>query len=236
MHIFYTPDIKGDKYTLTEDESKHCIKVLRLSLNDTVFLIDGKGGLCKARIIDNHHKRCTVEVFEKQHDNKKRNYYLHIGIAPTKNIARFEWFLEKATEIGIDEITPFVGFHSERKTIKPPRLQKIIVSALKQSLQTYCPKLNEIVSFTDFMQKAGHFSGDKFIAHCAENGKKTQLKDACKSKQKVLILIGPEGDFSKDEIVMARKSGFQEISLGNTRLRTETAGIVACHTLALQNQ
>lgn len=233
MHLFYTPDISENFYTLNEIESKHCIKVLRLDKNDIIKLIDGKGGFYTAKISDPNPKKCIVEIIETQKEYGKRNHYLHIAIAPTKNIDRFEWFLEKATEIGIDEITPILCEHSERKAIKPERLEKIIISAVKQSLKGYKPKLNELTLLEDFIQQ--DFDGDKFIAHCEEN-EKLLLKNAYQAKHHAIILIGPEGDFSPNEIDNTKKAQFKEISLGESRLRTETAGVVACHTVNLLNE
>jgi 16S rRNA (uracil1498-N3)-methyltransferase len=233
MHLFYTPDLSGKIYTLNESESKHCIKVLRLSINDQVQLIDGKGGFYTAQIIDANPKKCSVEIIKEEKEFGKRNHYLHIAIAPTKNNDRFEWFLEKATEIGINEITPIICEHSERKVIKPERLEKIIISAVKQSIKAYKPKLNKIIPYKDFM--ASEFQGDKFIAHCEEI-EKTALKSSYKKGNSALVLIGPEGDFDPKEIALAKENNFQEISLGESRLRTETAGVVACHTINLLNE
>lgn len=232
MHLFYTPDISGDFYTLDETESKHCIKVLRLSEGDTIFLVDGKGGFFEAQITDTHPKKCTVRVIDKKFRYGHLNYELHIAIAPVKNIDRFEWFLEKCTEIGINEITPLLCRYSERKAIKEERLNKIITSAMKQSIKAYHPVLNPMNSFNEFIKKP--FEGAKYIAHC-DNGQKELLKDLVKKGESTLILIGPEGDFSKEEIDSAINCGFKEISLGNSRLRTETAGVVACHTVSLMN-
>lgn len=233
MHLFYTPDISAETYTLNEIESKHCTRVLRLTTNDQIELIDGKGNLFEAKITDPNPKKCSVEVVKTVKEFGKRNHYLHIAIAPTKNIDRFEWFLEKATEIGIDEITPIICEHSERKVIKPERLEKIIISAIKQSIKAYKPTLNKLISFSEFITQ--NFEGKKYIAHCEENSK-TLLKSACKKEENVLILIGPEGDFSPTEIELAKQNNFIETSLGESRLRTETAGIVACHTINLINE
>ncbi len=233
MQLFYTPDIKTNIYTLNEIESKHCIRVLRLSINDRIQLIDGKGSFYEAKIIDPNPKKCTVEIIETKKEFGKRNHYLHIAIAPTKNIDRFEWFLEKATEIGIDEITPILCEHSERKMIKPDRLEKIIISAIKQSIKAYKPKLNDLTNYKDFVIQSSDC--EKFIAHCEEN-KKTHLKNTYNKGNNVVILIGPEGDFSEQEIELAKKYNFHETSLGQSRLRTETAGVVACHTINLLNE
>lgn len=233
MHLFYTPDLKGKIYTLEESESKHCVRVLRLNVNDQIQLIDGAGGFYTAKIIDANPKKCSIEVISEKKEFGKRDYYLHIAIAPTKNNDRFEWFLEKATEIGIDEITPILCEHSERKVIKEDRFEKIIISAVKQSIKAYRPILNHLTPYSEFI--TSNFNGDKFIAHCEENEKKL-LKTNYIKKNNALILIGPEGDFSPNEILLARNNNFQEISLGESRLRTETAGVVACHTINLLNE
>lgn len=232
MHLFYTPDITGKIYTLDPIESKHAVKVLRLAVGDEIQLIDGKGGFYTAKIENADPKRCIVEIISEQKEYGKRDHYLHIAIAPTKSNDRFEWFLEKATEIGIDEITPVVCEHSERKTIKPERFEKIIVSAVKQSIKAYKPTLNPLTDFRDFIRSGSQH--DKFIAHCEEN-EKTLLKSAYHKGKGAVILIGPEGDFSTKEIELAREYNFKEISLGKSRLRTETAGIVACHTINILN-
>lgn len=233
MHLFYTPDISGIIYNLREEESKHAIRVLRLKQGDSIYLIDGKGGFYTAKIIVDSPKKCIVQVTEAKKEHGKKEFYLHIAVAPTKNMERFEWFLEKATEIGIDEITPIRCEHSERTILKPERLEKIIVSAMKQSMKAYCPKLNEIKSFKSFVQE--QFSGQKLIAHCADSAK-SKLKNAYIRNATAVILIGPEGDFSKEEITFAIENNFQAVSLGDSRLRTETAALVACHTMNLINE
>lgn len=233
MQLFYVPDISGAEFFLNEAESKHAIKVLRLSNGDTIQLVDGKGGFYKAEIADANPKKCRLKITSTQTDSGKTDFYLHIAIAPTKNIDRFEWFLEKATEIGINEITTLLTEHSERKTVKTERLEKILISAMKQSVKAYLPVLNEITHFNDLISATT--CKNKFIAHCSA-GEKTHLKNAVKKGEDVLVLIGPEGDFSADEIRFAKEYGFQEISLGNSRLRTETAGVVACHIVNLANE
>jgi 16S rRNA (uracil1498-N3)-methyltransferase len=233
MHIFYTPLIQSETYILNEEESKHCVRVLRLKVQDIVYLIDGVGGFYHARIIDANPKQCKVFVYQKFEEFGKRNYHLTIAIAPTKNIERFEWFLEKATEIGVDRIIPIVCQQSERKIIKLERLNKIIVEAIKQSKQSYLPQLAEICTYKENINNA--FTGKKLIAFCSEE-EKTYLKNSVLPGENALILIGPEGDFSPDEIKQAFEKGFTGVSMGNNRLRTETAGIVACQTLAIINQ
>ena len=232
MNIFYTPDIEGDQYTLSEEESKHCIRVLRHSMGDELTLVDGKGGLYKTEITDPNPKRCSVKVIETKQEFEKLGYQLHIGIAPTKNIDRFEWFLEKATEIGITEITPLLCEHSERKQIKTERLNKVIISAMKQSLKAYLPKLNNLTTFDTFLENQQY--SKKLIAHC-ENGDKKHLFNAAMKGEYVCVLIGPEGDFSPDEISKAFDAKFEEISLGDSRLRTETAGVVSAQIVNLLN-
>ncbi len=233
MHLFYTPDIIGNEYTLPEEESKHCIKVLRLEVGDEIFLIDGKGGFYQCEIIQAQLKRCEVRCIQKTENYGKRDYRLHIAIAPTKNIERIEWFLEKCTEIGIDEITPLLCNHSERKVIKEDRLEKVIISAMKQSLKAYLPKLNPLTEFPYFVKN--NPSSLKCIAHCDEGNKKS-LQEIYHPGQDITILIGPEGDFSENEIKLAQDNNFIPITLGESRLRTETAGIVACHSINFLNE
>ncbi|HEY3372862.1 MAG TPA: 16S rRNA (uracil(1498)-N(3))-methyltransferase [Prolixibacteraceae bacterium] len=233
MHIFYTPDIAGSSYTLDETESKHCIRVLRLEQGDEIILVDGRGGYFTAQIVDPNPKRCAVKVIKSELNFGLRPFQIHVAIAPTKNIERIEWFLEKTTEIGINQITPLLCRFSERKDIKTERLEKVMVSAMKQSLKAYLPQLNPLTKFNDFI--AQPFEGQKFIAHCDEQHRDL-LKKMIIPNQNYLILIGPEGDFSPEEIKMAIEAGFHPVSLGDSRLRTETAGVVACHTFHLLNE
>jgi len=227
MHLFYTPDIQPThpQYFLSEEESKHAIRVLRLNVGDEVQLIDGRGGLYAAEIKDAHPKRTILQINSVKLEFNKRNHYLHIAIAPTKNIERLEWFLEKATEIGIDEISLIICQRSERKEAKTDRLNKIITAAIKQSIKAYHPILNEPESLAKLMTR--EFDGQKFIAHC-EVGDKVNLKQAIVPGGKYLILIGPEGDFTPKEIEDALSNGFKAITLGESRLRTETAALEAC--------
>lgn len=234
MSLFYAPDLKQCNI-LPEEESQHAIKVLRLTSGDIIDVVDGRGLHCKGRITLPHAKHCEFEIIDGRFEPNPRNFKLHIAIAPTKNIERLEWFIEKATEIGIDEITPVVCRFSERKIIKAERLEKIIVSASKQSLKAYFPKLNPLCSFQDFLVQHKDIYAQQFIAHCYE-GEKPLLKYACKPSTDTLILIGPEGDFSPEEVKEAIHLNFQTVSLGESRLRTETAGIVACDTVGFVNQ
>lgn len=235
MQLFYTPDIDpaNSHYFLNEEESKHCIRVLRLEKGNEVQLIDGKGGLYTAVIQDPHPKRTILQITATVAAFNKRNHYLHIAMAPTKNIERMEWFLEKATEVGIDEITPIICQRSERKEVKIDRLNKIITAAIKQSIKAYHPVLNEPISYKQFIAKP--FDGQKFIAHC-ENGEKTNLKAEFMNNGKYLILIGPEGDFNPEEIGDALHNDFKAITLGDSRLRTETAALEACFEVNFLNR
>jgi 16S rRNA (uracil1498-N3)-methyltransferase len=228
MNLFYSYNLQNSN-VLPEEESAHAIKVLRLKCGDEIDIIDGQGLFCKAKITLMHPKHCEFQVFERISDKNPRKHNLHIAIAPTKNIDRFEWFVEKATEIGIDRITPLLCRFSERKTLKIERLEKIIVAACKQSQQLYFPKIEEIINFDSFLQQTGNNNAQKFIAHCYPT-EKPLLKNICLPAKDTIILIGAEGDFSIEEIALAQKYGFIAVSLGNSRLRTETAGIVACAT------
>jgi 16S rRNA (uracil1498-N3)-methyltransferase len=232
MHLFYTPDITTDPYSLSEEESRHCQKVLRLRDGDTVYLTDGRGTLFHARIADARGRQVMVEVISRQENYGRRPYRLHLAVAPTKNTDRYEWFLEKATEIGVDEITPLICEHSERRTLRTDRLVKIITAAVKQSVQAWHPKLNEPVEFRKFI--AHDLPGQHFIAHLDEQ-QPLELQRLYTKGSDTVILIGPEGDFSEQEMESALKAGFLCVSLGRTRLRTETAAVVACHTVCLLN-
>lgn len=232
MQLFYVPNISGAEVVLDETESKHAVRVLRLQNGNQVQIIDGNGGFYEAEITDANPKKCRLSIVKSTLDFGKKDFHLHIAIAPTKNNDRFEWFLEKATEIGIDEITPLLTSHSERKTINAERLEKILVSAMKQSLKASLPKLNSITSLKELVMS--NKTENRFIAYC-DDFQKDHLKDLIKKEKNVLVLIGPEGDFSPDEVEFAVKNGYQVVSLGESRLRTETAGIVACHIVNLVN-
>ena len=230
--MFYAPDLEGDHYTLEEKESKHIVKVLRMKAGDTIMLTDGAGKLITTELVNEDPRRCEVRVVDVVEDYGKRGFLLHIAIAPTKNINRFEWFIEKATEIGIDEITPLICQRSERKVVKTDRLKKVITSAMKQSVKAYHPVLNEASSFKDLVCR--DHSMQKYIAY-VEQGEHPALQTLYKNGEDAIVLIGPEGDFSPEEVIMAKENGFKVISLGKSRLRTETAGVVAVHTVAIAN-
>lgn len=232
MHVFYTPDIAVDG-ELPEEEAGHCLRVLRLGVGDEVMLTDGKGFFYKAVITAAMGKRCQVKVVETIGQAPLWNGHLHLAMAPTKNMDRIEWFAEKATEIGFDELSFVNCRFSERKVIKTERIEKIVVSAVKQSLKARKPLVNELTDFGKFIQQK--FEGQKFIAHCYE-GDKPLLKDVLIPGKDAVVLIGPEGDFSPEEVQKAEAAGFQAISLGKSRLRTETAALVAVHIMNLFNQ
>ena len=234
MQLFYTPDINSDEYTLSKEESRHCIQVLRKKIGDIIYLVDGKGGYYKATLIGDNPKSCQLKIDQVERNYGKSAIHIHIAIAPTKMNERFEWFLEKSTEIGINEITPILCEHSERKVLKLERMNKILVAAMKQSKQAYLPKLNAAVSFDSFV--SNNTIEERYIANCAENDKKKQLKEVIKKGTDTLVLIGPEGDFSQKEINYAMRHGFSSVSLSKNRLRTETAAIVSCNTINLINQ
>jgi len=235
MQLFYTPDISplDQQYFLNEEESQHCTRVLRLTEGTDVQLIDGRGTLYNARIMIANPKKTLLRIISIITEFHKRDHYLHIAIAPTKNIERIEWFLEKSSEIGIDEISLIICQRSERKEVKIERLNKIITSAIKQSVKAYHPVLNEPVSFNKLIAKS--FEGQKFLAHC-DKGDKADLKTEIIKKGRYLVLIGPEGDFTNVEIDEGLHNGFKAISLGQSRLRTETAGLEACFEVNFLNR
>lgn len=234
MQLFYNSDIKqGDtNFFFDKEESKHIVKVLRKKEGDKIFITNGLGYLFESEILIASEKKCEVKITKESY-KQPDSFYTHIAVAPTKMNDRMEWFLEKATEIGIHEITPIICEHSERKVYKIDRAEKIIQAAMKQSLHYYIPKINEPILLSQFVKS--NFEGQRFIAHCEETDKKSFQKTIAKN-EKVTILIGPEGDFSTKEIHLAMANHFIPVTLGNTRLRTETAALVACHTLALLNE
>lgn len=234
MQLFYNPDINEttESFSFDKEESRHIIKVLRKKDSDILHVTNGLGFLFETEITLASDNKCIVQVLSIKKTPEPK-FHLHLAVAPTKMNDRFEWFLEKATEIGIQEITPIFCDRSERKVINLERFEKIILSAMKQSNETYLPKLNEAVSFKEFIKQKNE--GLQLIAHCEETDKKS-LKDILKSNENVTMLIGPEGDFSEKEITLALENNFQPVTLGNTRLRTETAAIVACHSVVFFNE
>ncbi len=233
MQLFYNPEINENdlKFTFSKEESRHIILVLRKKEGDVLHITNGEGLLINGKIVSANVKKCVVDIITSTQEKFAKNK-LHMAVAPTKMNDRFEWFLEKATEIGVHEITPVICERSERKVIKKNRLEKVLQSAMKQSLRTYLPKLNEATSYREFLKKITTES--RFIAHCEEDDK-TAFSTQIIGDTDVTILIGPEGDFSRKEIKSAYEHGFLPISLGNSRLRTETAAIVACTLVNLTN-
>lgn len=233
MHIFFTSNINGGQAILSPEESAHCIRVLRLKKGDAVEIIDGKGGYYSAVIQSDDTRGCVLEITGMKEPARERHGKVHIAIAPTKHIDRFEWFVEKVVEIGIDEITPLLCQRSERRVLKTDRLEKLIISTMKQAKVALKPVLNELTPLENMisgLQKKEDLG--RFIAHCEDN-RTGLLQNVCRKDHDGLVLIGPEGDFSPAEIQEAMMSGFIPVSLGDNRLRTETAGIVACHILNL---
>jgi 16S rRNA (uracil1498-N3)-methyltransferase len=233
MDLFFFPEVQPGDFTFNREESKHIIKVLRSKTGDELFITDGKGHLFAGKIDGDNPNKCSVKITSSKKMPKHRPYHVHLAVAPTKNMSRFEWFLEKATEIGIDEITPIKCDHSERLHINQQRLEKVMIAALKQSQQFWLPKLNPLQTLKELLRT--DIKGQKFIAYVDMNNK-TLLKSSYIPGKDSIVLIGPEGDFSEQEIELAISAGYLQISLGENRLRTETAAIVACHTINLLNQ
>lgn len=230
-NIFYTPNILST-LELPQEEAQHCVRVLRKKEGDEILLTDGKGHFYDAQIVQASLKHCIVRIVNTIEYPKPWNFNLRIAFAPTKNIDRIEWFSEKATEIGIDRFTPLLCQFSERKEIKRHRIEKILVSAMKQSQKAVLPQLDDMLPFSSFIKQP--FDGRRFIAHCYD-GNKPLLKNTYCKGDNALILIGPEGDFSEKEVKDALDNGFEPISLGESRLRTETAALVACNTVHVLN-
>jgi len=234
MQIFYAPYIEGNHFTLDENESKHLVRVLRETPGTPVSLIDGKGNLYKGFIKTANPKACEIEITDVIKEFGKRSYRLHMAISPLKNTDRTEWFVEKSVEMGIDEITPLICSRTEKKMIRTERLNSIIVSAMKQSIKTFRPVLHPPVLFNDFISHG--YTGVKMIAHCNTGFRRDRIHDVYSRGNDAVILIGPEGDFTTEETEAALSGGFLSVHLGESRLRTETAGIAACHSVYFINQ
>jgi 16S rRNA (uracil1498-N3)-methyltransferase len=231
MNLFYGIPSGDGIATLTEDESGHCIRVLRKKNGDKIYFTDGEGNYYHGSILSADPRKCTVTILETTRPPSNKNYSLHIAIAPTKNLDRFEWFLEKATEIGIDTITPVICTHSERRILKTERLQKVLLSAMKQSLKTFLPVIHEAVALEVFLNQ--QVSGQKFIC----SGSATpHLKNQLQLGSQYTLLVGPEGDFTGEEISLVQENNFIPVNLGTSRLRTETAGVVTCSIVSLLNE
>ena len=232
MYLFYAPDIENE-CILPEEESLHCVRVLRKAVGDELKITDGKGFFYDAHITVAHPKHCEVAIDRKEKWAKGWNGTFHLAIAPTKNMERMEWMAEKITELGVDTITPLLCRYSERKELKTARLDKILISAMKQSQKALLPRLHPLTPFSVFMEQP--FEGERLIAHCYPGVKKT-LKQAYTQGKEVVVLIGPEGDFSEEEVALATEKGFVPVTLGDSRLRTETAALFACSAFHFSQQ
>ena len=233
MNVFYIKGAKEGLITMPEEESKHCVKVLRMTEGERFCVTDGEGSLYDAELVDALPKHATVNLTNKRKGYDHWSFNLEIAIAPTKLNERTEWFLEKATEIGIDRVRLFTSYHSERRAANVERFQKVMIAAMKQSIKSRLPKIDDLVPFDKLVKQP--FEGQKFIAWIDDNVKDC-LCDLYQKGENALILIGPEGDFSPEEVALAKENGFVPVSLGDARLRTETAAMVACHTVQLMNQ
>ncbi|MFC2090277.1 16S rRNA (uracil(1498)-N(3))-methyltransferase [Bacteroidota bacterium] len=232
MNIFYKPHINADHIVLDPKESAHCIKVLRSKKGDRVYLIDGRGGYYEAEIVEDDPRACRISIVSSQFDYQPLNYELHLAVAPTKSMDRFEWFIEKATEIGITSITPIQCSRSERKNIRKDRIEKVMIAAAKQSVKAYFPDIQELTPFADWVKQ--HRGKAGYIAHCMD-GQKTDIRQI-PVHESLYIAIGPEGDFTPEELKLAQGCGFESMSLGAFRLRTETAAVFVCSALSYKLQ
>ena len=233
MEIYYQPDLGNESLFLPEDESRHCIRVLRRTKGDKISVVNGLGLRVTAEITEANPRACRFKVLDKELE-KEPNFSVQLAIAPTKNQDRIEWFVEKSVELGVDKIAFYFSKHSERKKINLDRIKKKAIMAMKQSGQSRLPEFSINKSLQELIQKSRDLD-QKFIAYVDFNNP-THLMDITKKSSEVLVLIGPEGDFSDEELQLALDSGFRKVSLGQNRFRTETAGIAACHILNLINR
>lgn len=233
MHIFYTPHISANEAILESEEARHCAQVLRMRVGEELIVVDGKGGYYNGVLAEIGKRECRVAIREAQQDYGKRPFRVHLAVAPTKNMSRWEWMLEKATEVGVDQLTPLLCNRSERVHVRVDRLEKIALAAMKQSGQAFLPLIAEPMAFSDLVTRAAY--PQRFIAHCLPNEKSSLAKN-CEPEKDVLILVGPEGDFTPEEVEQALSLGFQAVELGPTRLRTETAGLAALMAVHFANK
>ena len=241
MHLFLSNDTQGPYAQLSPDESRHCVRVLRMNVGDELWVTSGDGTMCRARLVTPDPDSCEVEIVERIPNYQPRPFRLHIAVAPTKNNARLEWFIEKAVEIGIDRITPLICDHSERGSLRTDRLEKLALSAMKQSLKATRPVIDEPMKILDFLQNPDshihtftHSKIQKFVCYCSGDDRHS-LRQLYTPGSDALVLIGPEGDFSDREITTALQQGFQPVTLGDSRLRTETAALYATTVLNFMN-
>lgn len=235
MYIFFTSDIQGDLAFLHEEEAAHCAQVLRRKPGDELIWVDGHGGRYTGILEEVHKKRCLLRILQKAHEPLPRSWQMHVAMAPTKNADRTEWFLEKAVEIGIDKFTPLLCEHSERKIWRADRMEKIAVAAMKQSMQSRLPEIAPLCSFKEFVSAPFPAGVEKCIAHCRPDEAKKSLKQNYQPGKSVCVVIGPEGDFSENEVLLALNHGFIAVSLGQNRLRTETAALYALQMIHFIN-
>jgi 16S rRNA (uracil1498-N3)-methyltransferase len=233
MQVFYSDNISDGSAIFNSEESQHCIRVLRLRQGENITFTDGKGNMYDGEITSADFRKMEAKIISVAHGYGKREYHLHMAVSPLKNHDRFEWYIEKAVEMGIDEITPLICERTEKQTVKGDRLRKLIISAMKQSVKAYLPSLHETMTFSDFVNN--NFTGTKIIAHCNSIFQREPVTSSIQQGENITILIGPEGDFTEKEIEDAINHGFRSVSLGESRLRTETAGIVACCSAYLAN-
>jgi 16S rRNA (uracil1498-N3)-methyltransferase len=232
MHLFFAPDFSVERPILPEEEARHALKVLRLGIGDVVRVTDGRGNFYEATVAAADAKKCRLAVLRHEPESSKKGFTIHVAVAPTKNTDRTEWMVEKCVEIGVDQISFVLCERSERRYFNPDRVEKIAVAAMKQSLKANLPQLGELVPLREFLKRT--LPGHKYIAHLVE-GERQLLQRVVPAGGTYCVLIGPEGDFTPGEVAAALASGFAPVSLGESRLRTETAGIVACHILNLVN-
>lgn len=235
MIQFYAPDIEVNP-VLPESDSQHAIRVLRMGMGDELEIVDGKGHRFRTRILDPHPKRTLVEILERIDAPLLWDYNITIAVAPTKNMDRMEWLVEKLTEIGVNRVVPIRCQRSERREIKAERLEKIAISAMKQSLKSVLPRIDEMTDIKNFLNEVGHTTSQKFIGYCSDEVERRLMARTCKPNTDTIILIGPEGDFTPDEVAASRDAGFIAVTMGDNRLRTETAALVGCDTVHIINQ
>lgn len=235
MHLFLAEDTTGPYAQLSAEESKHCVRVLRMGVGDELWVTSGDGVMCRARVSNPDEKACEVEIVERMEDYQRRPFHLHVAVAPTKNSARLEWFVEKAVEIGIDRITPVICDHSERDNQKTDRLEKLALSAMKQSLKASKPMIGKPMKLIDFLNDYDNEDACRLVCYCDGDERHT-LHELYTPGRDAVVLIGPEGDFSEREIKTALEKGFLPVTLGSSRLRTETAALYATTALNFMNE
>jgi 16S rRNA (uracil1498-N3)-methyltransferase len=234
VQLFYDPDLQAGHHQLRDEEARHAFQVLRKKVGDELDLVNGKGGWFKATVVSISKRECLLEVSPSQQDEKRSDHRLHLLVAPTKNIDRFKWILEKATEIGVDFIQPILTEHSERKHLRNDRMERVLESAMKQSLRSWLPELGELLPFAAALKQTQP-QHVRYLAYLGQEEETALLRDNYQGGDNVTIAIGPEGGFSPAEAALARSCDYNFVSLGPNRLRTETAAIAAVHTIEQAN-